>query len=110
MASTISMKESPLAAVASLRKQLAGRGQRSLTSFISKVREADISGEGVLDEEELDIAMRASGVFLGKRDLAAFSRSLDVDGSGFISVEELIAAVRGDLLGRRLAITEKCYS
>lgn len=53
--------------------------------------------------------MRSSGVFLGKRDLGALSRSLDADGSGFLSVEELVAAVRGDLLGRRLAIVDKAF-
>jgi hypothetical protein len=52
-----------------------------------------LAGDGALDPEELDEALRFVGLFLDTRELHALQRTLDTDGSGRVSVHELMAAL-----------------
>jgi len=68
------------------------------------------AGDGALDPEELDEALRFVGLFLDKRELSALARSLDTDGSGRVSLRELMHALLGVPSDRRVAHATKVWA
>ena len=63
-----------------------------------------------MDDEELDEALRFAGLFASKMELASLFRMLDGDGSGRVSLHEVVDRVRGAMSERRVALVHKAWS
>lgn len=67
------------------------------------------AGDGALDPEELDEALRYVGLFLDTRELHALQRTLDTDGSGRVCIHELMDALMETGSTRRMVHATKIW-
>ena len=73
-------------------------GQRQARNVALRLAAA---GDGALDLEELDEALRYVGLFLGMHELRALQRALDTDDSGRVNLHEFMSGLFGSESERR---------
>lgn len=73
----------------SLKAQISGREEAIRTAFIAM----DKNGSGMLSESELEGALAAAGLKFTRHQAVSLKRRLDKDGSGAISIDELLSAM-----------------
>ena len=73
----------------SLKAQISGREEDMRTAFI----QMDANGSGLLSGDELEGALRATGLKFTRHQCMALKRRLDKDKSGAISIDEFLAAL-----------------
>lgn len=73
----------------SLRAQISGREEAVRTAFIKM----DRNGSGSLSGSELEAALAAAGLKFTRHQAISLKRRLDKDGSGTISIDEVLGAI-----------------
>jgi hypothetical protein len=68
------------------------------------------AGDGSLDLEEFDEALRFAGLFLDKRELHAIQRVMDSDGSGRVQLHEFLSLLVDHATERRLRHARKVWA
>ena len=91
-----------------IRSQLSG-SRVTLSTVRHYLKRCDWSGNGKLDNKELDEALRASGVFLSKPQLSQVMRAFDRSGDGSVDYDELLVGLKGELSPKRLALVEMAF-
>lgn len=66
--------------------QIKGNQEEIRTAFI----EMDTDGSGYLDGDELEAALGKAGLKFQRHQIISLRRTLDVDGSGSVSIEEFL--------------------
>jgi len=69
----------------------------------------DTSGDGKLSSEELTAGLQQWGVVLSALDMEQVMKYFDSDQSGFVSVAELVAGVRGEFPSSRQTLAAKVF-
>ncbi|KAG7454681.1 hypothetical protein MATL_G00262410, partial [Megalops atlanticus] len=92
-----------------LRERVRGRGVLTLTGLGKLLREADISGDGVLRKEEIRSALEAFHLTLSDKDFDSVWRILDHHGDGRVDYGEFIRAVVGEMNEFRKSFVRKAF-
>ncbi|KXZ56989.1 hypothetical protein GPECTOR_1g894 [Gonium pectorale] len=96
-------------AVAALKAALKLRGTHGIISIGKKFRSMDDSGDHKLSYTEFKKALLEMRLGLPEADMMRLFRHFDADASGFVSYDELLVTLRGQLSERRLDMVHRCY-
>ncbi|KAG2433561.1 hypothetical protein HYH02_012678 [Chlamydomonas schloesseri] len=103
-------EESPYAAsLAALKAALKLRGTHGIISIGKKFRSMDDSGDRKLTYDEFKKALIEMKLGLNEADMSRLFRHFDRDASGFVTFDELLLGLRGELNDRRLDMVKRCY-
>ncbi|KAG2498075.1 hypothetical protein HYH03_003835 [Edaphochlamys debaryana] len=97
------------AAVAALKAALKLRGTHGIISIGRKFRSMDDSGDRKLSYEEFKKALVEMKLHMSEADTQRVFRGFDKDCSGYISFDELLLGLRGELTERRLDMVKRCF-
>ena len=80
-----------------LRKRLAARGTRGISSIGRKFKIADDNGNKTLDVHEFKKVMHDFRIGMNEKQVASVYKIFDRDGSGEITYDEFLRTIRGEL-------------
>ncbi|XP_036376393.1 calcyphosin-2 [Megalops cyprinoides] len=92
-----------------LRERVKGRGVHTLTGLGKLLRQADVSGDGVLGKKEIRSVLEAFHLTLSDKDFDAVWRILDQHGGGRVDYGEFIRAVIGEMNEFRKSFVRKAF-
>merc|ERR1712100_497177 len=90
------------AAFDAVKAKILERGARGIKGVARVMRIMDDNGNKNLSMEEFDTGMRDYGLELSPEQLKGCFGAIDTDGNGFLSFDEFLVALRGDMNKRRL--------
>jgi calcyphosin len=93
-----------------IRKKIAKRGGRGISSVARKFKIADDNRSGTLDKEEFAKAMHDFRMELSKQQVDTAWAYFDRDGSGEISYDEFLRSIVGRMNNLRINICKKAFS
>lgn len=97
------------AALAALTAALVGRGSHGIVGLGRKFRSMDDSGDKKLSFEEFHKALVEMKLNLAVSDIHRLFRSFDTDCNGYLSFDELLVGIRGQLNAKRLEMVKLAF-
>uniref|UniRef100_W5NHD9 Calcyphosine 2 n=1 Tax=Lepisosteus oculatus TaxID=7918 RepID=W5NHD9_LEPOC len=92
-----------------LKEKLKKRGVRTLTGIGKLFRSLDKSGDGVLQKEQVQLALKEFHLTLSEKDFDAVWRIMDLNCDGEVDYGEFLRAVTGEMNEYRKAFVRKTY-
>ncbi|XP_069048379.1 calcyphosin-2 isoform X2 [Lepisosteus oculatus] len=92
-----------------LKEKLKKRGVRTLTGIGKLFRSLDKSGDGVLQKEQVQLALKEFHLTLSEKDFDAVWRIMDLNCDGEVDYGEFLRAVTGEMNEYRKAFVRKAY-
>uniref|UniRef100_W5NHE1 Calcyphosine 2 n=1 Tax=Lepisosteus oculatus TaxID=7918 RepID=W5NHE1_LEPOC len=90
-----------------LKEKLKKRGVRTLTGIGKLFRSLDKSGDGVLQKEQVQLALKEFHLTLSEKDFDAVWRIMDLNCDGEVDYGEFLRAVTGEMNEYRKAFVRK---
>jgi len=92
-----------------VKEVLKKRGTRGISSLGKWFLRSDLDKSGQLDKDEFAIVMKRLRVGLSREQSDTLFDGFDEDGSGQITYDEFLHALRGNLSPARLKVTEQAW-